>query len=296
MLGLATTLKKPQPTAASAKEVLRHAVLRLQQAYIETASMDARILLQHVVGVSREELLGNETLTLSDEDLGAYEALVQKRIARMPIAHLTGRREFWGLTFRVTPHTLDPRPDSETLIEAALARFTDREAPLSVLDLGTGSGCLLLSVLTEYPHSTGSGVDACEHALAVAGTNAAALGLDTRATFLHSCWAEAVKGTFDLILANPPYIPTHMIETLSPEVAKWEPKSALDGGPDGLDCYRAIMPQLPALLAPNGLALFEIGMGQAPGLEALAEASGLAVIGTKDDLALITRCVMVAKK
>jgi release factor glutamine methyltransferase len=299
LLGLATTALQSQKNSATTnavKNVLREAVLTLQQAHIDTASMDARILLQHVLGVTREALLGNDALVLTPLQTQAYQTLIEKRKARQPVAQLTGSREFWGITYRVTPHTLDPRPDSETLIEAVLARLPARDAALSVLDLGTGTGCLLLTVLSEYPAASGVGVDICEHALAVAEGNAAQLGMKQRARFVRSRWAENVSGQFDLILSNPPYIPTNTIPTLAPEVAQWEPRAALDGGTDGLDCYRAIMAQLPALLAPGGLALFEIGIGQAASLKAIAECHGLSVVGTKDDLSLITRCVMVAKQ
>jgi release factor glutamine methyltransferase len=211
------------------------------------------------------------------------------------VAQLTGRREFWDLTFKVTQHTLDPRPDSEALIEAVLARFRDREQALRVLDLGTGTGCLLLTLLKEYPNASGLGVDICPEALGVAQENALNLGLQPRVDFVQSCWAEQVKGMFDIVISNPPYIPTDAIEKLAPEVARFEPKLALDGGADGLDCYRTIVSQLPQLLSEEGMAVFEIGFGQAKELQAIVDGEGLQVVAIKEDLAHIPRCVLVSQ-
>jgi len=277
----------------SAKDALRHAVLELQRAHIETASMDARILLQYVLGVTREQLLLNIENELTTAQAIMFNAIIERRVQRQPVSQLTGKREFWGMCFRVTEHTLDPRPDSETLVEAILARVHTREAALQVLDLGTGTGCLLLTVLSEYPNATGTGVDMCKNALAVAQENARTLGMEQRTAFVLSCWGEAVEGSYDIVISNPPYIPSSVIFGLAPEVAQWEPRLALDGGTDGMDCYRAIIPQLKRLLKPTGLAVFEIGIGQARELEALVQSHGLQVAGSKDDMASITRCVLV---
>lgn len=277
----------------SAKDVLREAVMALQQAHIETASLDARLLLQHVLGVTREQLLADDRRTMTPPQRDAYYGLIEKRKQRKPVSQLTGRREFWGQTFKVTEATLDPRPDSETLIEAVLARFRDRSAQLALLDMGTGTGCLLLTLLEEFGNARGIGVDISEEALKVAQENAANLGLQSRADFRCSCWAEKVEGTFDIIVSNPPYIPTRTIDTLAPEVCRYEPKGALDGGEDGLDCYRIIAAQLPRLLAKDGLAVLEIGMGQHKDVSAIVAANGLQVAGIKEDMAGIPRCVMV---
>jgi release factor glutamine methyltransferase len=281
-------------TMVSAADALRDAVMMLQRAHIVSASLDARLLLQHVLNVSREQLLEG-TNTLTPEQESHYRELIGKRLQRQPVAQLTGRREFWGLTFKVTASTLDPRPDSETLIEAVLARFRDHDRPLRILDMGTGSGCLLLSLLSEYAQAHGCGVDRCDRALEVAKENAARLGMQARATFVQSSWGDKVSGPFDIIISNPPYIPTAAIALLEPEVRQFEPRQALDGGKDGMDCYRAIMPQLPGLLADGGLAVFEIGMGQQHDLQAIASENGLQVAGIKDDLAGIPRCVFVQK-
>lgn len=277
----------------SATDALRDAVMALQQARVETASLDARLLLQHVLGVSREALLNDTRLSLTPSQRAYYQTLIEKRIRRQPVAQLTGSREFWGITFKVSAATLDPRPDSETLIEAVLERIQNRETALSVLDLGTGTGCLLLTLLAEYKQAQGVGVDISDEALIVARDNALALGQRWRAKFMRSDWAEAVEGVFDVIISNPPYIATRAIGGLMPEVSLYEPKLALDGGKDGLDCYRTILSQLKRLLKQDGLAVLEIGMGQEKELENLARAEGLRVTGMKKDMAGITRCVVI---
>ena len=281
------------PYHASVKDVLRNAVLELQGAHIETASMDARMLLQFVLELTREELLLDNEREISPKQLAQYQLLLDKRKNRQPVSQLIGKREFWGMCFKVTQDTLDPRPDSETLIEAILARLPNREVPLKVLDLGTGTGCLLLTVLSQYPNAQGIGVDISLDALNVARENAKKLGLEHRVEFLSSCWGNEVKESYDLVISNPPYIPSSIIPSLAPEVAQWEPKLALDGGEDGMDCYRAIVPQLKTLLAPQGLAVFEIGIGQAKDLQAVVESHAMQVAGSKDDMAYITRCVLV---
>jgi len=279
----------------SATDALRQAVMALQQAHIETASLDARLLLQFVLDVSREQLLADSRLKLTPHQESRYHDLIEKRKSRAPVAQLIGKREFWGRDFKVTEATLDPRPDSETLIDAVLDKFRDNASVLRILDLGTGTGCLLLTLLGEYKNASGIGVDKCAQALAVAKENAMRLELAERADFVQSCWNENIEGTFDIIISNPPYIATGAIAGLAPEVAQYEPKGALDGGPDGLDCYRAIMAEIPKLLAENGLAVFEIGMGQERDLEELALANALRVTGHRQDLSGITRCVLVQK-
>ncbi len=288
-----------------AKDALRLAVMELQRGEIESASLDARVLLQHVLGVSREQLLADDRLLLTSQQELQYQDLISRRIRRQPVSQLVGKREFWGISFNVSQATLDPRPDSETLIETILKKVKDRDGAYRILDLGTGTGCLLLTLLTEYRNATGLGVDICESALHVAQQNANAnwaknYGLEERARFLRSCWADALQEqmeyTFDIIVSNPPYIRTSVIPTLAPEVREYEPHLALDGGADGLDCYRAIMKQLPRLLAPEGIAAFEIGIGQHREVPAIVEENGLQVAGIKEDLAGIARCVIVHHK
>ncbi len=279
-----------------AKEALRWAVLRLQQERIESASLDARILLEHVLGVSREQLLFSLDLPITPAQYARLEMLVEKRTQRQPIAQLVGKREFWGMNFVVSEYTLDPRPDSETLIEYVLERIKNRAEVFRVLDLGTGTGCLLLSLLSELPSAKGVGVDYCDNALLVAKENAMALGFAARCEFTRGDWCEKLEGEFDVILANPPYIPTDVIPTLDPEVSEFEPMLALDGGEDGFSCYRKIMKALPSIMAKNGLAAFEFGMGQQRGLEALAVENELEIVGVKHDLSGIARCIIVQHK
>ena len=275
---------------------LRRAVGELQKAYVESASLDARLLMQAVLGCSREQVLIAPEMALSGEQQAQFAALLELRLARKPMAQILGKREFYGRNFKVSEHTLDPRADSETLIEAVLARAKTHEKPLKIIDFGTGTGCLLLTLLAELPGAQGTGVDLCDKALAVAKENANLLGLNERAAFVASRWAAEITDQFDIIVANPPYIPTEDIALLAPEVALHEPKLALDGGHDGLSCYREIMAALPTLLSPGAFAAFEIGVGQEKPLEVIAQAHGLEVVEIKNDLAGIARVLIIQKQ
>jgi release factor glutamine methyltransferase len=209
-------------------------------------------------------------------DTCALEPLLARRLAREPLALILCRREFWSLDFEVSPATLIPRPESETLIEAALAAFTDRAPPQRVLDLGTGTGCLLLAALSEFPGAFGVGTDRSPAAAALAARNASRLHLADRAAFVCGNWADAIDGRFDLVLCNPPYIPTSDLSGLMPEVARYEPASALDGGAGGYAAYRLVIPGLPRLLAPTGVAMVELGAGQAGPVALMARDAGMA--------------------
>lgn len=277
----------------TAQEALRSGVMELQKAHVESASLDARLLLEHATGLAREQLIADMQMMLSDAQYAAYMRLIEARAARKPLAQLTGKREFWKNIFKVTHDTLDPRPDSEALIESVLARFGDHEKPLSLLDLGTGSGCLLLTLLKEYPLMQGVGVDISPAALMVAKENAMALGLGSRVKFVQSHWFAQVEGLFDLVISNPPYIATDDIARLAPEVALYEPKLALDGGSDGLDAYREIFAGLKARLKPEGMAFMEIGMGQQRDIESMAGQAGFEMLGVAADMAGIARCVVI---
>ena len=254
--------------------------------------LDARLLVEHALG---DGLVPSERL-LGAGERERFGGLVARRAQREPLAHITGLREFWSLPIHVTRDTLIPRPDSETLVEAALDRVADRRAPLSVLDLGTGSGCLLLALLHELPTACGIGLDIDARALAVARENAATLGLAARARFVGDDWARGLKGRFDLIVCNPPYVAEGDLARLDPEVAAFEPHRALAGGPDGLDCYRRIAPRLRSLLAKRGAAFLEVGAGQAAAVTGMLGGHGLDVIGTRNDLAGIPRCVVALRQ
>jgi release factor glutamine methyltransferase len=220
----------------------------------------------------------------------AFDALLDRRLAHEPVAYLTGRRDFWTIALEVGPGVLVPRPDSETLIEAAVAHFAAR-GPATVLDLGTGPGTLLLAALDQWPAAKGLGVDRSETALAYARRNAGRLGLADRTELRPGDWGDGIEGRFDLILCNPPYIETDAV--LPADVADWEPPEALYAGPDGLSDYRRLAPQIAALLAPNGIACIEIGAGQAAAVTALFEYRGFTVSSLKD-LKGVTRCLILA--
>lgn len=267
---------------------------RLAEAGIEDARAEARLLVMEAAGVDRTALLAHGDTPLDAAAAVRLEAFATRRAARVPMAQVLGRRGFWEHDFRVTGDTLTPRPETELLVEAALARCGPAGAPRRVLDLGTGTGCLLLSLLAAWPAAWGLGIDRSEAALAVARANARALGLADRAAFLLADWTDPVAGRFDAVVANPPYIPTAELAGLEPEVARHEPRLALDGGADGLDPYRILFPRLRQLLAPGALALFEHGAGQGAALAKLARDHTLKVAGALDDLAHHDRCLILA--
>ena len=221
-----------------------------------------------------------------------FEGFVARRVAREPVAYITGTKGFWSLELDVGPGALVPRPETETLVESVLAEFPDRTAPLQVLDLGTGTGCLLLSVLSEYPRAHGIGIDASLEALGWARRNARKLGLANRCTLPAGNWADDLSDGFDVILSNPPYITRQDIASLAPEIRFYEPWSALDGGPDGLDAYRALAPEIARLLNGTGLAFLEMGQAQGPAVAEIMAGAGLGTRKIVPDLAGIGRCVV----
>lgn len=264
------------------------AAARLRGAGIENPRLEARLLLAHAAGVTPEAVLRDRH---AERAVPGLDALLARRLAREPLALVLGRREFWSLDLAVSPATLVPRPDSEAVVEAALAAAPD---PRRVLDLGAGTGCLLLAVLTERPRAWGVGVDLSPEAAALARRNARSLGLDGRAAFACGRWGEALDGRFDLVLSNPPYVRTGELAGLAPELS-YEPRRALDGGADGLDAFRAIAAALPGLLAPGGVAVLELGAGQAEAVAALAAGAGLDHIGTGADLAGMPRALVARR-
>jgi release factor glutamine methyltransferase len=251
---------------------VRRALAEAATAFAEvsqTPRLDAELLMAHALGTTRESLLLRH---LDDPTPAIFAPLVARRLNHEPIAYITGIRAFWTIELQVGPGVLVPRPDSETLIEAAIAHFEDR-APATIRDLGTGPGTLLLAALDQWPQAVGLGIDASEAALDYARMNAERLRLAQRAKFRPGNWAEGIETRFDLILANPPYIGTG--EQLPPDVRDHEPAEALFAGPDGLHAHRRIVPDLPRLLAPGGIALLEIGSTQAEAVSALVSQHGL---------------------
>ncbi|MEO5335877.1 MAG: peptide chain release factor N(5)-glutamine methyltransferase [Magnetospirillum sp. WYHS-4] len=274
---------------------LAEVAVRLAAAGIDNPRLEARLLVAAATGMLPTALFAHPEIPLGPGPAEALAALAGRRTAREPMSHILGQREFWGLPIRVSADTLTPRPDSETLIEAVLAWLKGRKAEaLRLLDLGTGSGCLLLALLHELPRADGLGIDASPDALAVARGNGEALGLADRATFQEGNWGQGREGPFDVIVSNPPYIPTADIAGLMPEVRDHEPRRALDGGPDGLDAYRALLPDAVRLLARGGGLFLEVGAGQADTVATLGKALGLRLLEVRNDLAGISRCVAFA--
>jgi release factor glutamine methyltransferase len=260
---------------------------------IDSAELDARLLVGHALGLDHTALVASAGRTLCEEEVGAIAAIAARRLKGEPVARILGCKEFWGLQLRVGTATLVPRPESETLIEAALAAVNSsggRMRALRLADLGTGSGALLLALLAELAHARGVGTDLCPAALSVARDNASVLGLADRATFAVSDFGAALQGPFDVIVCNPPYVASAEIAALAPEVRN-DPLLALDGGVDGLAAYQKIADDAPRLLARGGRLVVEVGAGQAENVETLFVQKGLAVSSPAHDLAGIPRAL-----
>lgn len=255
---------------------------------VDTPTFEARLFVEAATGVSRMDILTDPHRQLTDEAVAKLDTMLTRREAREPASHILGYKDFWTLRLGVSSAVLTPRPETEVLVKTALEIMPPRAR---VLDLGTGSGAILLALLSERTDATGMGVDKSGEALVFARANGAALNLDNRIEWRQGDWADGLDGPFDLIVSNPPYIRTGTIQLLEPEVAKYEPHLALDGGPDGLDAYRAILGEMHRLLGPDGRWAVEVGQGQAEGVWALADQAGLRPGGVKDDLAGIGRVV-----
>ncbi len=264
---------------------------------IEQADAEARRMVLACTKLTHTALITQPAQPISAQEAATLQNWCARRLAGEPVTRIIGEREFWTLTLRVMPHVLDPRADSETIVETALDLLGERRHhSLRILDLGTGSGALLLALLAECPASTGIGVDLSPHACALAKDNAEANGLASRCDIHQRRWAEGLEGYFDIIVSNPPYIETATIAGLDREVRNHDPMLALDGGTDGLDAYREIIASLPKLLVPNGIAVLELGVGQAGAVSGLAEAAGLEMIALRPDLGGVERALALTHR
>jgi release factor glutamine methyltransferase len=289
------------PAPCSIRQAFVETAQILREAGIETPELDARLLLCHAAGLTHERYVARAREVLCPDEAARLEGAIARRLKREPVARIMGEREFYGRSFVLGPDTLDPRPDTETLIEAVLDIVRKkgwRDRPLELLDLGTGTGCILVTLLAELPHARGIGMDLSAEALAIAVANAGRHGVSTRASFVAADWLDAVTGTFDLILSNPPYLATGEIAGLAEEVATYDPRIALDGGPDGLDAYRRIAARAGDHLSQNGRILVEIGPGQAEAVAAIFAGAGLRpdeALGFRLDLAGRPRLVVAGR-
>jgi release factor glutamine methyltransferase len=276
----------------------RALAIAFRAAGLDSPALDAQLLIGHALGLDRTALLSNAERKLGTAEADAVAALKARRLAREPVARITGVKEFWSLDFTVTPATLVPRPETETVVEAALTAIDAeglRAVPLRLLDLGTGSGALLIALLSELPQAVGIGTDVSLAALAAARANAARHGVGDRAQFVACDFGTALKGPFDLVVANPPYVASGTIAALASEVRDYDPALALDGGRDGLAAYRAIAADIGRLLAPSGVLVTELGAGQCKAVARLFAQRGLTVGRTVNDLAGIPRALTVHK-
>jgi release factor glutamine methyltransferase len=263
---------------------------KLDKVGIDGGWRDARLLLASVLDVRPDYLIAHSEAGVPLHKIEHFYQYLERRLKREPVSRILGTREFWSLPFKISPATLDPRPDSETLIEAVLKDYPDHCVPLKILDLGTGSGCLLLTLLKEYPEAYGLGIDISLDALLTARENAVNLQVCDRVNFVQSSWGKGLKGSFDVLVSNPPYIPVFEINNLDPEVKLYEPLNALDGGERGLDCYHILALQF-SLFSHRGTRLYlEIGQGQENAVEKIMKEAGYVCAIWHRDLAGIKRC------
>lgn len=277
----------PLGPATTIAEAIRHLAAAFAAAGFNTPDLDARFLVLHGAGLASNDLYAARGRPLGPAHEAVATAL-RRRLAHEPVARILGEWEFWSLPLALGPATLVPRPDTETLVEAALALSL---APRRILDIGTGCGAILIALLGERPDSLGVGTDLSVDALRIARANALRNGVDPRAGFVATSWADTVDTTFDLVVSNPPYIATSVIATLEPDVREHDPHLALDGGADGLDAFRAIIAALPRLLAPGGHVVLECGQDQGEAVKRLLRGAGLATLPSHHDLAGIERAV-----
>jgi release factor glutamine methyltransferase len=282
--------------AVSIEAVRRQLAHGFREGGIDTPELDARLLVGHALGLDHAALVIQSNRVLAGNETDAIAALAARRLAHEPVARILGRKEFWGLPFKLNADTLLPRPETETVVEAALAALDQggrRSQTLRVADLGTGTGVLLLAMLSELPDASGIGTDISSVALECARDNAAAFGLSSRASFIACDYGAALNGPVDLVVSNPPYVARGDIAGLEPEVRDFDPRRALDGGPDGLDGYRAIAADARRLLAPGGALVVELGFGQLDAVAAIFAATGLAPGVARPDLLGISRALIL---
>lgn len=283
----------PTPRSGSFDDLLAWGSGMLANGGIADARREARLLLGHIGKLTTEDMLAGRVAGLGDDVTQAYGASIERRVSGEPVSRIRGFREFWSLNFEISPATLDPRPDSEHVVEAVVKRLRERAiAAPRLLDLGTGTGCLLISAVSEISGATGVGVDLSAEAIHTARRNAARLGMADRTRFLVGNWAATISAQFDAVIVNPPYIVSRTIDELAVEVRDFDPKLALDGGYDGLACYRDLAPQLRRLVGESGLVAIEIGIAQSTSVTSILAAQGLEVVEVVPDLAGIPRCII----
>ena len=278
----------PDPTLVT---VWKAAQARLKAGRIDSPTIDARLLLEVAAECSRTDILTDPHRVLTPDQAAAYESMIDRRMKREPVSRILGRKGFWKIMLNVTPDVLSPRPDTEAILDVVLLAFPPERA-FQMIDLGTGSGAILLATLAERPAARGMGTDISSEAIAVAKENAANLDLDARASFLRTEWATGFgPGEFDLVVSNPPYIPSGDIAGLDPEVREHDPHLALDGGPDGLQAYRELAPEIRRILKPDGIFAVEIGWDQGRAVRDLFAAAGFAEARVVKDLSNRDRVV-----
>ena len=277
----------------SRRQAMRLLAEAFTRAGIDEAAIDARLLLCAAAGFDHSALIRDPDLPIEEEAAERALAMAQRRLACEPVSRILGERSFWSFDLLVTPAVLDPRPDTETVVDGALEVLAERQGEaLSILDLGTGSGALLCALLDVFPQAQGLGVDISKEACAVARENLSRCELAPRGQVRQGSWEAGLPGLYDLVVSNPPYIESAALAGLDPEVRLYDPPLALDGGPDGLTAYRDICALLPALVAPGGFAIFEVGQGQAEAVGALLTSRGFADVRARRDLAGVERAVM----
>lgn len=273
------------------KYVWKDAALRLKKVGVKTSLLDSRLLLQNVLNITYEELLVSATRLVSDEENEKFEKMLSRRINREPVSKILEFKDFWKYRFKTNQHTLDPRPESETLIEFVLAEFKDKNRELNILDLGTGTGCLLLTLLKELPKAKGLGVDISLEALKVATENAQNLEVADRVKFQKGNWLAGIDEKFDIIISNPPYIKTTQIDYLQDEVRLFDPIQALDGGESGVEPYKVICNDVAKVMNNHAKVFFEIGKWQENDVSTIIRENGFDIISVRNDLLGIPRII-----